>query len=130
MELLKGLIGQGLELAIHEDGVHLLVGSIQGLTHQQRETIQNNRERLLEELRSQPPGKQYHRAMDLPLPLLPEDARFINGTLAYRPTTSTHRLLSQYLQVWIQAAATEAQEQKKENEGRRVANAWLRGQQH
>jgi len=27
MELLKGLIGQGLELAIHEDGVHLLVGS-------------------------------------------------------------------------------------------------------
>lgn len=58
MELLKDLIGQGLELAIHEDGVHLLVGSIQGLTHQQRETVQNNRERLLEELRSQPPDKQ------------------------------------------------------------------------
>ncbi len=130
MELLKGLIGQGLELAIHEDGVHLLVGSINGLTHQQRETIQNNRERLLEELRSQPPDKQYHRAVDLPLPLLPEDKRFIDGTLAYRPTTSSNQLMTSYLSVWIQVAATEPQEQKKENAGRRAANAWLREQQH
>ncbi|MBM97436.1 MAG: hypothetical protein CMI09_16475 [Oceanospirillaceae bacterium] len=130
MELLKGLIGQGLELTIHEDGVHLLVGSVNGLTHQQRETIQTNRERLLDELRLRTPMGQYHKAGDLPLPLLPEDAHFINGTLAYRPTTSAHQLLNHYLREWMWAAASEPLEQKKENAGRKAANAWLRDQQH
>lgn len=130
MGLLKQLVGQGLELAIHDDGVHLLVGSIQGLTHRQRQTIQGNRERLLDELRRQTPMGQYHKARDLPLPLLPEDTHFINGTLAYRPTTSTHQLLNHYLQEWMWAAASEPLEQKKENTGRKAANAWLRDQQH
>lgn len=130
MGLLKQLVGQGLELTIHDDGVHLLVGSANGLTHQQRQTIQSNRERLLGELRRQAPMGQYHKAGDLPLPLLPEDIRFINHTLAYRPVASTQQLLNHYLQEWMWAAASESLGQKKENAGRRAANTWLRSQQH
>jgi hypothetical protein len=131
MDLLKKLIGQGLDLALalDEDGIHLLVGSLQGLTISQRQTIQNNRDQLIDELRNRS-SRYYNRAMDLPLPLLPEDIRYIDGTLAYRPPESTHQLLTRYLEVWIQAAATEPREQRKENSGRRAANTWIREQQH
>jgi hypothetical protein len=128
MELLKQLMGKGLFLTLHEDGVHLLVGSIHGLTDHQRQTIRSNRERLMDELRAH--SGQYRNAESLPLPLLPEDARHVNGTLAYRPQESIHQLLTQYLEVWIQAAAEEPREQKKENAGRRAANSWLRECQH
>lgn len=130
MDLLKKLTGQGLILTLHEDGCRLLVGSKGGVTQHQRELITSNKLRLIAELKSHPAPDRYHSAEWLPLPLLPGDVAYVNGTLAHRPETSVHQLLCGYIEVWIRAAATEPQDQKKENAGRRAANTWLREYQH
>ena len=130
MNLLKKLTGQGLILALHEDGARILVGSQGGVTHYQRELITRNKAQLMEELKAMPEQVLYRHAESLPLPLLPGDVQYVNGTLLYRPETSVHQLLRGYLKEWVRAAAEEPQDQKKENAGRRAANRWLRECQH
>ncbi|WP_231371006.1 hypothetical protein [Thioalkalivibrio sp. ALJ16] len=58
------------------------------------------------------------------LPLLREDRFFIERCLVGR--TDRHEMLAGYRREWLAAADAEASEIKRDNAGRRAANAWLR----
>ena len=59
------------------------------------------------------------------LPLLIDDRRFITQQLHRIPRQQHEAVLAEYRRVWLEAAAAETDESRKDNAGRRAANLYL-----
>lgn len=62
----------------------------------------------------------------LGLPVLPDDRRFIQTRLGGKTLARRRVLLTEYRRRWIEASGQEQAAHRKDNSGRRFANAWLR----
>lgn len=59
--------------------------------------------------------------------LVPDDRRYLLHHLATRPEAEAMKVARHYVEAWAAGAAAEPQAQRRDNAGRRTANAMLRG---
>ena len=74
--------------------------------------------------RKQPPEPDMLSSL-ADLPLLADDRRFIQQRLFSIPAQQHETVLTEYRRVWLDAAETETDENRRDNQGRRAANLYL-----